>query len=62
MNSVEKLLAYSPPFIYSKVSGIKSPTGAEAEGWLITVGGTPKEIMAHSPEFTYRRLLAARHG
>ncbi|MCB0384713.1 MAG: hypothetical protein KDD43_04910 [Bdellovibrionales bacterium] len=59
MNSVEKLLAYSPPFIYSKVSGIKSPTGAEAEGWLITVGGTPKEIMAHSPEFTYRRLLAA---
>ncbi len=59
MNTVEKLLAYSPPFIYSKVSGIKSPTGAEAEGWLITVGGTPKEIMAHSPEFTYRRLLAA---
>lgn len=59
MNSVEKVMAYSPPFVYSKVSGIKSPTGAEAEGWLITVGGTPKEIMSHSPEFTYRRLLAA---
>ncbi len=59
MNTVEKLIAYSPPFVYSKVTGIKSPTGAEAEGWLITVGGTPKEIMAHSPEFTYRRLLAA---
>ncbi|MEZ5511533.1 MAG: dehydrogenase [Gammaproteobacteria bacterium] len=59
MNTLEKIIAYSPPFIYSKVSGIQSPTGAEAEGWLITVGGTPKEIMRHGPEFTYRRLLAA---
>jgi len=59
MNSVEKAMAYAPPFVYSKISGVKSPTGDEAEGWLITVGGTPKEIMAHSPEFTYRRLLSA---
>lgn len=59
MNMVEKAVAYTPPFIYSKVSGIKSPTGDEVEGWLITVGGTPKEIMAHDPEFTYSRLLAA---
>ncbi|MCC4271865.1 hypothetical protein LL254_14200 [Marinobacter nauticus] len=59
MNLVEKAVAYTPPFIYSKVSGIKSPTGDEAEGWLITVGGTPREIMAHGPEFTYSRLLAA---
>ncbi|MGN6574599.1 MAG: dehydrogenase [Nocardioides sp.] len=56
---VEKALAYAPPLTYSHVTGIKSPTGAEAEGWLITVGGTPKELMAHSPEFTYSRLLAA---
>ncbi len=35
------------------------PPACEAEGWLISVGGTPKEIMSHSPEFTYRRLLAA---
>ncbi len=59
MDTLEKLMAYAPPFVYSKVTGIKSPTGVEAEGWLISVGGTPKEIMAHSPEFTYRRLLAA---
>jgi predicted amino acid dehydrogenase len=59
MNLVEKAVAYTPPFIYCKVSGIKSPTGDEAEGWLITVGGTPREIMAHGPEFTYSRLLAA---
>jgi predicted amino acid dehydrogenase len=59
MNVIEKVFAYAPPFVYSKVTGIRSPTGVEAEGWLITVGGTPKEIMSHSPEFTYRRLLKA---
>ena len=56
---IEKALAYAPPFTYSHVTGIRSPTGAEAEGWLITVGGTPQELMAHSPEFTYARLLRA---
>ena len=59
MNSLEKVMAYAPPFVYSRVEGIKSPTGVEAEGWLISVGGTPREIMSHDPEFTYRRLLAA---
>jgi predicted amino acid dehydrogenase len=59
MDAVEKAMAYAPPFVYSKVTGIKSPTGVEAEGWLISVGGTPKEIMSRSPEFTYRRLLDA---
>ncbi len=59
MGVVEKAIAYAPPFVYSHVTGITSPTGAEAEGWLITVGGTPRELMAHSPEFTYGRLLAA---
>ena len=57
--SIEEALAYAPPFTYSHVTGITSPTGAEAEGWLISVGGTPKELMAHSPEFTYARLLQA---
>ena len=59
LDSLEKLMAYAPPFVYSRVEGIRSPTGVEAEGWLISVGGTPKEIMGHSPEFTYGRLLAA---
>jgi predicted amino acid dehydrogenase len=59
LDSVEKVLAYAPPFVYSRVTGIKSPTGVEAEGWLISVGGTPREIMRRSPEFTYRRLLDA---
>jgi len=59
MDAVEKVVAYAPPWVYSKVTGIKSPTGVEAEGWLITVGGTPKQMMSHEPEFTYKRLLQA---
>ncbi len=59
INWVEKACAYLPPFVYSKVTGIKSPCGAEAEGWLITVGGTPKQMLAKAPEFTYRQLLQA---
>ncbi len=59
MDAMEKALAYMPPMTYSHITGITSPTGARAEGWLITVGGTPKELMAHRPEFTYARLLEA---
>ncbi|HSF98239.1 MAG TPA: dehydrogenase [Ornithinibacter sp.] len=59
MDAVEKGMAYLPPFVYGHVTGVTSPTGAEAEGWLITVGGTPKEILAHDPEFTYDKLLEA---
>ena len=59
MDAVEMAMAYSPPFVYSNVTGIKSPTGVEAEGWLITLGGTPKQMLSHKPEFTYDRLLQA---
>jgi predicted amino acid dehydrogenase len=59
MDQVETLAAHMPPMVYCKMDNIVSPTGAEAEGWLISVGGTPKEMLARSPEFTYRRLLHA---
>jgi predicted amino acid dehydrogenase len=59
MDRVETLAAHIPPMVYCKMENIISPTGAEAEGWLLFVGGTPKEMLARSPEFTYRRLLAA---
>ncbi len=58
-DTLEKVMAYSPPFLYTKITGVKSPTGTETEGWLISVGGTPKQMLAHSPEFTYKRLLQA---
>ncbi|MBF0101180.1 MAG: dehydrogenase [Desulfobacterales bacterium] len=59
MDTIEMVIAYSPPFIYSKVTGIQSPTGVEAEGWLLSVGGTPRQMLSHHPDFTYQRLLQA---
>ncbi len=59
MNVIEKLIAYAPPWIHCKFTGVKSPTGVEAEGWLIIVGGTPKQMLSHNPEFTYKQLLKA---
>jgi predicted amino acid dehydrogenase len=59
MDRIETAAAHMPPMVYCKMENIVSPSGAEAEGWLITVGGTPREMLARSPEFTYRRLLMA---
>jgi predicted amino acid dehydrogenase len=59
MDTVEKVMAYAPPFLYSKVTGIKSNTGVEAEGWLIGLGETPAQMQAHDPDFTTKRLLMA---
>ncbi|MFZ5573338.1 MAG: dehydrogenase [Thermodesulfobacteriota bacterium] len=59
MGVVEKVMAYSPPFVYSKVTGIRSATGVEAEGWLIALGETPEQMTAHPPDFTKKRILQA---
>ncbi len=59
MSVVEKLMAHSPPFIYSRVIGVKSPTGVEAEGWLIALGETPDEMERHTPEFTKKKIMKA---
>lgn len=59
LDVAEKIVSYAPPWIYSKVTGIKSPTGAEAEGWLIILGGTSEQMLSRSPEFTDKRLVQA---
>nr|MDJ0988567.1 hypothetical protein [Desulfobacterales bacterium] len=59
MDTAEKIMAYAPPFVYSTVSGIRSETGVEAEGWLIALGVTPEQMQAHGPEFTTKRILEA---
>ena len=47
--------------IYSKIEGIQSIVGPEAEGWLISVGGTPREMMSRDPAFTYKKLIKAAY-
>lgn len=50
MRFLEKTMAYSPPLIYSRIEDIQSIPGPEAEGWLISVGATPRIIM-YIPSF-----------
>ncbi len=56
---VERLVAYSPVMLLSHVTGARSATGRELEGWLLGLGTTPKEMMRRNPEFTYKKLLRA---
>ena len=59
MDVVEKAAAYIPPFVYSHVTGITSPTGAEAEGWLISLGITADEMRTRSSEQLMKQLHEA---
>jgi predicted amino acid dehydrogenase len=57
---VELVAAQMPPIYLSKIRGIRSKaTGEEAEGILIALGTTPREMMRRPPSFTYRRLIRA---
>jgi fatty aldehyde-generating acyl-ACP reductase len=51
-------LAYTkiPPFVASHIVGIKSKTGAEAEGWFIACPMTPKQLLGLPPEDVYAKL------
>lgn len=65
---VEAVAAYIPPLYLSRITGGKSPTtGQRIEGSLISLGATPKQMMSHGENFTYKRLnqaskMAARRG
>jgi predicted amino acid dehydrogenase len=57
---VERVMANIRPMYLSRMTGIRSPaTGKELEGYLITLGGTPRELMRRRPGHTYRRLIVA---
>ncbi len=65
---VEAAAAYIPPLYLSRITGAQSPTtGQLVEGFLISLGATPREIMRHDERFTYTRLnkaarMAERYG
>lgn len=57
---IERLIANLRPLYLSRITGIRSPaTGKEVEGYLISLGATPRELMRRKPGFTYRRLIVA---
>ena len=57
---VERVAAHLPPMYGSRITGIESPsTGQKVEGYLLYIGGTPRELMRRDPAFVYRRLIRA---
>ncbi|MDT8307610.1 MAG: serine carboxypeptidase, partial [Anaerolineae bacterium] len=57
---VERAAAYIPPLYISRVTGVRSATtGQRVEGLLLSLGGTPRQLMRHDPAFVYRRLIVA---
>lgn len=57
---VEWFAAQIPPIYISRIRGIQSPTtGQKAEGILLALGATPRELMRRDTSFTYRRLIRA---
>ncbi|MBK8045731.1 MAG: serine carboxypeptidase [Anaerolineales bacterium] len=65
---VEWTAAYMPPMYVSRITGGKSPTtGQRIEGYLYTLGATPRQMMKHDASFSYGQInqvarMAERKG
>lgn len=54
---VEAVAAHMPPKYLCRIRGGRSPvTGQRIEGFLFSLGATPREIMRRGEEFTYGKL------
>ncbi|MDR5683126.1 MAG: shikimate dehydrogenase [Armatimonadota bacterium] len=54
---VEGAFRLVPPFVVSHITGVRSVTGTEAEGWFVGLPLTPRTLFASDLRFVYRRLL-----
>lgn len=55
--AVEWGIKFKKPMVASHITGIKSPTGAEAEGWFIGCPLTPRQMLTLPQEFVYNRII-----
>lgn len=55
--AVEWGIKFKSPMVWSHITGIQSPTGAEAEGWFIGCPLTPRQMLSLPQEFVYKRLI-----
>ncbi len=58
-DTMERFISGSRASIHSRITGIRSPSGTEAEGWLISLGMSPEEMQKRSSEFITQQLLEA---
>jgi len=54
---VERVFRWVPPRLVSHITGIRSATGATAEGWFIGLPLTPRLLLTSPLPFVYRRLI-----
>lgn len=56
---VLKVLEWTPPFKVSHVTGIKSKTGKEAEGWFVACPLVPEQFLKLDTKFTTEKIVRA---
>jgi len=56
---VERAFTWVPPRLVSHITGIRSATGATAEGWFLGLPLTPRTLLEAPLPFVYRRLIQA---
>ena len=56
---VEWAIKFKSPFEVSHITGIRSPDGAEAEGWFIGCPLTPRQLLSLPEEEVWSRLVKA---
>jgi fatty aldehyde-generating acyl-ACP reductase len=54
---VEEIIRRKDPLVASHITGIKSTTGVEAEGWFIICPLTPRQLLTLPIDFIYKRLI-----
>lgn len=56
---IETALTFMPPVVTSRITGIKSLTGAEAEGWFVGCTLTARQMLGLNQGFVMRKIIAA---
>src|SRR5689334_14896383 len=59
MPLIEQILLRKSPVMMSHITGIESPTGAQAEGWLIGCPLSPRQLLHLPHEIVYEKIAAA---
>jgi fatty aldehyde-generating acyl-ACP reductase len=56
---LEAILKRKSPMMVSHITGVRSATGAEAEGWFVGCPLTPKQLLTLPQEFVWKRIVQA---
>jgi len=59
--AVEAALKMKKPEVISHITGVRSATGAEAEGWFIGLPLAPRQFLELDTEFVYGRIVDCGH-